>query len=219
MQLSADETQSDHRRWVVFINGPPGVGKDLAAHYILNYVNMHASWLRPRELKISEPIKKATHTLFNVDWTWNHFDHPGAPERHALKDVECPEFWGISPRQAYIDVATLIRDRYDIAFFGRMARRSMLRAHGSQLFLISDAGFADELGPIVEMCSAERVLVIELSRDEHSFASDSRSNIADELKDMYPKIKVQRIHNPEGDKELFRIYCHGAVKAFLNIEE
>lgn len=207
-------------RKVIFINGPPGVGKDTAAGAIMIFIHHNASWTNPRHLKIADPIKRATHVLYGcAHLSTDHYD---GPAERARKDIPTNLFFGRSPREAYIIVATALRNLEGVAHFGWLARREMLKANSCRAFVFSDCGFADELEVIVEAVGASNVLVIELSADGKSFANDSRGYIGDALKAKFPKITVRRIVNEMGDaqdKELFKVYCKGAAKSFLNIED
>lgn len=210
----------DKARWAIFFNGPPGVGKDTAAQAVAAYISYHAAWMHPLHMKIAEPIKDGAHRLFGLkSWTTDRFDDPKlAPE----KDIPCDEFFGQTPRQAYIDIATYARERFGTEFFGWIARRTMARSRFSQVFIFSDCGFADELGPIVDYVGPKNVLVVEIGAVGKSFANDSRGYIGTELKERFPDITVRSIKNEFGDvqdRELFKVYCKGAAKGFLKLEE
>lgn len=216
MTQQSNEPKKEATRHVILVNGPPGSGKDTCVNAIFNYVSIHASYMRPQPMKISEHLKKATHALHNVFQPWNYYDRP---ENAHLKDVPCQEFYGDSPRDAYIAMADFAMGRYGDDFFGWPARRSMRQAQGSMLFLFSDCGFLPELVPVITLATPARTLLIELHREGKDFSKDSRGYISEEFRKQFPQARVQRINNPADDKELFRVYCQGAAKAFLGIEE
>jgi hypothetical protein len=74
------------------------VGKDLAAHYVLEY--FQAEMKEPAiVISFAEPIKAACELLFHL----NEEQMNG-----KLKEVK-DEFWGLSPRQLFQQFGTLIR--------------------------------------------------------------------------------------------------------------
>lgn len=205
---------------VIIINGPPGVGKDTAAGAIMAFIVANEPWKQPRLLKIAEPIKKAAHMLFGLDsYSWDHYDKEGF-QKH--KDVPCGEFLGDSPRTAYIAISDYAKSKFGEEFFGWIARRKMAAMKTAGVFVL-DGGIAEELPPVIDYVGAEHVLILEIHSVGKTFENDSRGYIGEELKDKYPNIKVQRVFNEFSDdiqdRELFKIYCKGAAKKFLNIEE
>lgn len=207
-------------RKVIFINGPPGVGKDTAAGAIMVFIHRNASWTNPRHLKIADPIKRATHILFGVAHLNN--DYYDAPSERKKKEIPTNDFFGYTPRHAYIEVATMVREKIGVDHFGWLARREMFKCQSTQVYVFSDCGFADELGPIVDAVGAKNVLVLELSSTGLDFSKDSRSYVGSALQEKYPEITVRRLVNDMGDtqdKELFKVYCMGIAKSFLKIED
>ncbi|MCR4340251.1 MAG: hypothetical protein NUW01_10250, partial [Gemmatimonadaceae bacterium] len=76
---------------VVFLNGPPGCGKDTAARFAVErFGGVH--------LSVAAPVKRAVHELLAVPAEFvAELEHTS-----ALKDVASPWFFGQTPRQAYI---------------------------------------------------------------------------------------------------------------------
>lgn len=205
---------------IIIINGPPGVGKDTAAGAIMAFINANEPWKQPRLIKVSEPIKKATHVLFGVDtWAWDHFDKEGL---QLQKNVPCGELFGESPRDAYIAVSNYAKEKFGDEFFGWIARRKMAQMKTAMTYII-DGGCLEEMPPIVEYLGAENVLVLEIHASGKDFVGDSRGYLGDALREKYPKIKIQRVFNEFSEdiqeRELFKVYCKGAAKKFLDIEE
>lgn len=207
-----------HKKVIVF-NGPPGVGKDTAVKACLSYLYTHTPWYQARHMKFAEPLKRATHMLYGLNhWDWDHFDKP---EFVKYKNVPCGEFMGMSPREAYISMSENYAKTIDPLFFGWIARRKM-GATTSSVFMFSDSGFIDELTPIVDWVTPSSLMIVELHAEGKSYSGDSRGYIGDAAKERWPKCTVKKIKNDFGDRqdeELFKVFCKGAVKGFLNIEE
>ena len=156
-------------RRVVFLNGPPGCGKDTLGHLL-------AGTLLPgvRLRKLAEPLKNATHALYGVRAVHGAFE--------ATKGEPNAVFFGLTPRQAYIDVSErLVKPALGVDFFGRVLARAILADH-APLTIITDSGFEPEARPIIDAVGAENCLLFRIHRTGHTFAGDSRSYI--ELDDV-----------------------------------
>lgn len=211
--------QAKPNKKVILVNGPPGCGKTTCVETMMGYISFNEPWLQPREIKVSEPLKRATHSLFGVyAWSWDHFDKENL---QSDKDKPCNEFFGQTPRDAYIAVSDYAREKFGVEFFGWIARRQMALAKIAMVFVI-DCGVLDELPPIIDYVGEENVLVIEVHAVNKNYDNDGRAYIGAELKKQFPQITVQRVDNEFGDlqdKELFKVFCRGAAKNFLNIQE
>jgi hypothetical protein len=218
VQTDTDDTFKGRK--VIIFNGPPGSGKDTGALIVYNYLMIHAEYLRPRHITFMEPVKRAAHSLYNIhEWPPNYFDQPYFPERHKQKDVPHGEFFGLTPREAYTHVADCAKGKHGDEFLGFVMRRRMRQSSGCMVFIISDCGFIEELAPVVRLVGESNVLFIELVAAGKNYDNDVREDLRVDVAARFPKVKIQRIMNDFDDKELFRIYCHGAVKAFLDIQE
>ncbi len=202
---------------VILFNGPPGVGKDTASWAVSGYLSREAPYLNCRKLKMAEPIKKATHAAFDVFHSWDYYDsEKGAKE----KEIPSIDFFGATPRAAYIEVATMFRQSHGAEFFGFVMRKRILKAQGCQVVLIDDCGFVDEMEPVIRLVTEKNVMIVELHAQGKDFSSDSRGYIGDELKKKYPKITLRKITNHFGnaeEREIFRVLCQGAAQSFLKL--
>lgn len=210
-------TNNDHpARKVVILNGPPGSGKNTGALAICGYVSQHATWMQPRHLKFAEPLKRATHALVDTALPWDAFDRP---ESGKLKNVPSGDFMGLSPREFYIALSEkFMKPEFGDDFLGYIMRKRMVRAKGCMLFVMSDGQLA-EVANVIDYVGARNVLIIELEAPGCTFEGDSRSYIGKDLQSRHDKLVVRRIQNDLEDRELFRIFCIGAAKKFLQIEE
>lgn len=149
---------------VVFLNGPPGCGKDTAGNYIVGALP------RAKAFKLAGPLKDATHALYGLG-------NVATDAFEAVKNDASLEFFGISPRQAYIAVSEkAVKPAFGVEFFGAVLARRM-KMWGGDLAVITDSGFADEAKPIVQYWGARNCLLMRMHRDGCTFAGDSRSHL------------------------------------------
>lgn len=154
---------------VLFVQGPPGSGKD-AVGKILAAANPLV-----RLVKFAEILKLRTHALFGaLDMTGNalranYFD--------TVKDRPNDNFFGLTPRQAYIKVSEeWLKPLAGKQVFGGMLLREM-RTYplAGTIFVVTDSGFAAEAEPIIKHFGIQNCAVLQLMRQGHTFKNDSRS--------------------------------------------
>ena len=159
---------------IVFLNGPPGAGKDTAADAIVAKVRGAVA------MKFAEPLKRTTHEIYGLEG----YPH-GAFERG--KEEPNPLFFGKSPRDAYIEVSERMvkpvkgADFYGRVFVNRASRLVVSSARRIELIAIADSGFVEEAIPVVAATGAENCLVVRIhaSKRDKSFAGDSRGYLLD----------------------------------------
>jgi hypothetical protein len=204
-------------RRLIVINGPPRVGKDTAQQYISRYVREHMPFSRPMTVKLSEPLKRAAHALYNVFHNWDYYDGEGKSQ----KGLAVGDFLGLSPRQAYIEMSNKLIEMHGPEVLGFLARKVIVRHNSTSVFIV-DCGMVEELRPLINLVGQRGTCVIEIHAADRSFENDSRGYIADKAKAEFPHITTFKIPNVFGDaadKEFFRVMCEGAVKKFLGIRE
>lgn len=149
---------------IVFLNGPPRVGKDTVGKNIarLSDFNETASF--------AAELKDATHRAFGLTVPTNHFER--------RKDVPAAEFLMETPRNVYIAFSErFMKPLYGPGVFGRMlvtTLRSMAEA-GCGLAAITDSGFREEADEVLKVFP--NALLIRLHREGCDFRKDSRSHI------------------------------------------
>lgn len=197
---------------VILINGPPSSGKDTVGRMIEEKLGGGLS----RISKFARQVKERTHAFYElVDL------RTGKPERHNAYDVRkddpLPEFWGLSPRQAYIEMS----ERYTKAVHGK-GIWGILLLHDLRTFdalhktvwlpweenkqcrsthIITDCGFLEEVEPLVGWYGAENLVLLRLFREGKTFEKDSRGYLdVDMLTEQ--KIRYFDISVIEGLQEL-----------------
>lgn len=188
---------------VVFCNGCPRSGKDTAGKAIRKR-------LPEAEIaKFAGPLKRMTHAMYNLphDLDPEHFD--------AVKDDPRPEFYGKTPRQAYIFTSeSIIKPHFGQDFFGRLMLRTLWRRYqaGYRLIAVTDSGFAPEAVPVIEAIGAENCLLLRVRGEDRgkTFAGDSRSYI-----DLPGVTTVDVVNGVEGGQAKFETSIVKVVRDWM----
>lgn len=167
---------------IVFLNGPPGCGKDTAVSHLIPY--LHFS-----HLKFAAPIKRMVCGLLNEDTRWLE-ENKDAPHRTLLLADGAVIANIDTPRQLLIALSEdLLKKRYGSTFFGHVMNNEISKA-ASKLVIISDSGFLDEAGPVMRKWGVTNCMQIQISREGCNFEGDSRSYW--EHKDIHRRLIVNR---------------------------
>lgn len=202
---------------IIIFNGPPRVGKDLAANAVLHFVKKHGSWLDPQHERFSINMKRAVHAAYGL------FHNPEYIDVNNLKDKPHTDLLGLTPRQAYIAMFEHLALQHGENVLGVLMEQQLRRQHKVGLHIFSDGGRFDEIIPIIDYVRPKNVLFIEIHALNRTFEGDIRGYIGDDLQAKYSnKMTMYKIpntisENPE-DKLLFRTLCIGAAKKFLKLE-
>lgn len=157
---------------MIFIfNGPPGSGKDAACILFKELGYTHLSF---KEQLFTETIK-----YFNVTREWFMKDY----ENRAVKESPCPELNGYSRRSAMIFVSEeYIKPKFGQDYFGDMLARQL---NLDDDFCVSDGGFKEEITPIINKLGADKIILVQLTREGCNFSSDSRRYINGTFEEEY----------------------------------
>lgn len=169
--------------YVIFLNGPPGSGKDYAAEVL-----MHDSGLHIEAHKFAAPIKRSIAILCNTSVK--------AMEHNKTK-IMSP--YGVTGRQMMIDFSEKwMKPAYGKDIFGRLLAEhigAIMQMHDQDekagfkpdetgvpvgnpdLFVITDSGFDYEAEHVLKLFGNDNALLIRLHREGHTFEGDSRSYI------------------------------------------
>lgn len=160
---------------VIVLNGPPQSGKDTIVKYLIN------NWPDVFErLKFATPLKEACHVLCG--------EASGHEDFEVTKDEPCNFFFGVSPREFYIDIGEYVKRRYTQEFFGMvfLRRYRWLGVEQSKkVVLITDCGFGQELEPLIRYFENENMCLIRIRREGRGFEGDSRGYISGVLEREY----------------------------------
>lgn len=169
---------------VVFLNGPPRSGKDTAGNIITNAV--HGG----RTAKFAHVLKVATHALFaslqgrqvELDkhgYGVGHFEELSNDATYEYcKGDPRPEFFGKTPREAYIAVSELLcKPLFGSDFFGRRLADHIILNPDVPVWAITDSGFVDEALPIINAVGRHNCTLVRMHRTGATFTGDSRGYI------------------------------------------
>jgi hypothetical protein len=158
---------------IILFNGPPRSGKDTATKFALEYLGD-----RGRFYRFAEPLKDAAHALFGMSGcTTEHFD--------SMKGVHLPQFFGMTPREAYIWLSEEVaKPKFGKDFFTRVAVNA-LKNYDDHVIVISDCGFQDEVDGLIEEFGGENIFVVRIMREGTSFEGDSRSYVSNKMTRAY----------------------------------
>lgn len=194
---------------IILLNGPPGCGKDTAAQAIvLNTV------YGGRHMKFATPLKEGTHAMYGM--VGAHRDH-----FEAVKDMPRPEFFGQTPRQAYIKASEeWMKPSFGKDIYTKLAIQAIKKEPHGRLFVFSDCGFREEVLPLIEWARPENVLLIRLHREGCTFDGDSREYV-EELPPAVVGIRGRTVeydlYNRLG-REDFRLLACTVVERWLDGE-
>lgn len=148
---------------IIFFNGPPRVGKDTLVTGLLN------KFPTARNIKFSTPLKSALPVFFGL--TENQIS-----KLEEDKDTPRDYFLGKSWRTVQISLSEdWAKPVYGKRVFGNITKNIIENDSYSNIFLISDSGFQEEAGALIDHFGKENCLLIRLSREGTNFDNDSRS--------------------------------------------
>lgn len=178
--------------YIIFLNGPPGSGKDYAANVL-----MHDSGLHIEHYKFAMPLKRVIANILGVNVRWI--------EDNKNKVVQP---FNVTVRQMLIDMSEVwFKPCYGKEIFGRLLTEDVLAAQQvadeesvghPDAYVISDSGFDHEAEVLIREFGTDNCLLVRLIRDGYTFEGDSRSYI--EL----PNVHTIDIHN-RGEKFAFDV--------------
>lgn len=150
---------------VIFLNGPPGCGKDFVADHLC--VKLGYS-----KLKMTSPMDASLKALLGLN------DEQYREFRETRKDEPMARFGGKSFRQVLIAFSEeFSKPIFGDDFFGQRGADTIL-AEPESRFVISDSGFRGEAKAIVDRVGADQCLLVKLSAAGCDFSGDSRGELS-----------------------------------------
>lgn len=147
---------------ILLLNAPPRAGKDTMALWFEEQGWFHG--------KFSKVLKERTHELYGLkDIPYDFYED--------VKDTPLDDFFGISPRQAYINTSELLMkpvhgDDIWVRLFVRELEKT---AH--DYVVVSDLGFQVEWETLIQHFGYEKLAIAMIYRDGCSYENDSRNYV------------------------------------------
>lgn len=172
---------------IVLFNGPPRSGKDTAANMLAQYLNGIPGVTAIR-YSFARPLKETTHALYGM----SHLEYDTF---EYSKDMISSDFFGLTPREAYIKVSEkMIKPVLGNTHWGKVFVNWANQLDDDKtVFIISDCGFQEEIEPIKDISGPMNMFMVKMSREGYDFSKDSRSYIND------PSIPSMEITNNGND--------------------
>lgn len=194
---------------IILINAPPRAGKDTACNYLQDQI------ADMKHIKFSKIIKDRAHALYGLNVSTEHFED--------VKDESREEFYGLSPRQVYINLSQmLMKPSHGDDIWVRQLIEDIITSENLQkykYYCVSDLGFDIEIEKIYEIFG-ENILVLKVFKDGKNFDKDSREYVKlydNDAQPLYKGIKSQNIYNKHSI-ETYQKLIYSVVKDFLNDE-
>jgi hypothetical protein len=157
---------------LVFFNGPPRSGKDVAANITIHEIFDGAAL----HMKFAAPIKAAVNAFLNVFYAK---DVEFFYETEA-KNQPQPRFFDQTPREVLISFSEdWAKPQFGADIFGQLALRTLQKfvKLNWDLFVFSDSGFQHEFDVLYKICKPTNILVVQMHREDCTFNGDSRNYI------------------------------------------
>lgn len=146
---------------LILLNGPRRVGKDSIAkelEKVFSSVIMH----------FAEPVKAGTHASFGLPHPSDYYE--------AVKDEPNSDFFGFTPRQAWINHAEgYMRKLYGQDVYVKILCNK-LKTHmvGARRFVIvPDCRFSEEVYGMTSLFDMKDMLLVNVLREGYSFENDT----------------------------------------------
>ncbi len=188
---------------IILLNAPPGAGKDTVGAAIRDRIYDVAEIV-----KFAQPLKDAARFLYCNDDA-ELFD---SYDKHQdKKNEKCDQFYGASCREVQIGISELLfKPLHGSQVFGKiLARKIKEMEEYTEVFIVTDSGFAPEAEVLVKEFGADQILLVRLHREGHTYDGDSRSYI--NLDHLH--VKSIDIDNIEGHPNLVAEKILGVIYA------
>jgi hypothetical protein len=161
---------------IIFVNGPPGAGKDTVSKMLNDLINIRTS-----RRAILSKFTKPMDDVLKMMWDACYLNHKYSfhDVRETYKDQPVLHAGGV-PRQALIDLSESWFKKYGgPTIMGRIAANYVdANQDGRTTFIFSDSGFYQEAFGLMgnaKSATPSEMVVVQVHREGHSFEGDSRN--------------------------------------------
>lgn len=192
---------------IILFNGPPRSGKDAAADFFKEKGFKHLSF--------KYQLYKETIDYFDVKKDWFMARYKNRDE----KEVPSALLGHMSCREAMIYVSeTIIKPKKGLDYFGKQVANEI---DLDKDYCISDGGFIDELIPVINTVGSDNFVLVQLTRDDCDYSSDSRRYFDGKVIKQYvnshkTKIESKYVLPHKFDVRTYRIHNNGTIGAFYD---
>lgn len=179
-------------KFIVFINGPPGAGKDTLG------LRLSQTYQGFSIVKFAKVLKERTHALYgNARLPHGFFE--------AVKDKPSEFFKGLTPREAYIAVSErYMKPLHGPTVWGEVLTDALTAEYSyARGAFVTDSGFTHEAIPVINHFGARNCLLVRIHAENRGcrFTGDSRN---------YIELPVETIDvtNNWGEKEFLSRATH-----------
>lgn len=156
-----------HGPFVVAFNGPPRAGKDTAANLLADMLDK-SIWVNAPvvRLPLAQPMREAAMGLIGLPYNFAGYD--------ITKDMPQDLLGGMTLRQLMIAFSEeFMKPRFGSDIWCEIWHNSIPTGFAG-IVLIPDLGFQKEVDFLERRFGAERVVVVQVSREGRSYNGDSR---------------------------------------------
>lgn len=164
---------------VVLLNGPSGSGKTTLGRGVAELMGAKNA----TAFGFADDLKRAVHCVHGLfDTPFDQFEN--------CKNTPMEEFYGKTPRQAYIDFSeSYMKLMYGKDIFARMCARKIDNLYDKlnwgadsimevdHFFIMTDCGFDSEAEHLIRYFGKDNIFLIRLARPGRTFVGDSRNYI------------------------------------------
>ena len=163
---------------IIFLNGPPGSGKDTIAKIIAKRL------FSVKDVKLSGPLKDCFREMFRLS--------PQVAKEWLNEHKETSFIAGVTPRQFQIKLSEeFMKPLFGDDVFGQIGVRTINNSMARHI-TISDVGFIEEVKAIIRNFGKKGVKAIQINRPGHDYKNDSRGYIDfDSLEIQWNKLDNQ----------------------------
>lgn len=177
---------------ILFINGPPGSGKDYTGELLRESSYLSLTMVANYVIcdKFARALKETCHAAYGL------VDLHGKPLPHdwfeESKSKSMREFFGKTPREIYIAFSeTYMKPLHGPRVWGeKLLNDTLVRECGE--IIITDSGFREEAEVFVEHFGNNNCRLVRLHREGYTFKGDSRNYVF--LEDL--GVKCYDVNNP-----------------------
>lgn len=168
------ETHNEETTKVILLSGLSGSGKDTIARLLMEKTGM--DWL-----SFADPLHLTVSSLFNydlTDWRELYDDHKNEPQAKLL---------GKTPRQVLNMIAeSWVKPSLGNNFFAKsVIDHANEDPWASNIMVVSDLGFKEELDKMVEEYGKENILVATIVRENTGHEDDTRTVLTGEKEGVH----------------------------------